>query len=66
MKKRNVAFTISLTILLLSVPWFFTGWSQQRILGFPVWGFYSIGMTVIYSFALAFFLQYAWKSIEEE
>lgn len=46
---------LSLLTLILTVPWFIT--SSEMILGFPVWAFYSLIVTVLYSFLIAYLFQ---------
>ena len=54
-------FIIPVVILLASVPWLFTGASDKVILGFPVWAFYSLVVTIIYAIVIAVFLKRYWS-----
>jgi len=63
--KRNTAIIISFALLLLSVPWLFTGTSDTMIMGFPTWAFYNIAVTFVYALFLIFLLGTMWDKMEE-
>jgi hypothetical protein len=50
----------------LTVPWFFTDFSADVVIGFPVWAVYSIVATVLYAVLIAYLLGRFWTSIADE
>ncbi|MEL6924098.1 MAG: hypothetical protein AAFO94_08625 [Bacteroidota bacterium] len=63
--KRKYVIGFSMSLLFLTVPWFFFGHSERSILGFPIWAFYSISLTLIYALSLIFLLGKVWDQMEE-
>lgn len=53
-------FLISIIALVLTVPWFFIDFSNTTVLGFPLWAFYSIVMSVLYAAVIAIMLGRYW------
>ena len=51
--------------LVVTVPWFFTKYQTQQILGFPPWAFYSFCMTVLYAVIVALCLHRYWSVLAE-
>ncbi len=52
---------ISAILIIASVPWFFTEFMAGNILGFPIWAFYSLCVTILYAIVTAFFFQRYWS-----
>lgn len=46
--------------LIITVPWFFTDFTESHILGFPTWAFYTIVSSIIYAAVIFFFLERYW------
>ena len=53
-------YIISLVCCVLTAPFFVS--SQRIIMGFPAWAFYSLVMTIVYSFIIAILLQIYWPT----
>ncbi len=49
------------TLLILTVPWWFTESSDSQIMGMPVWAAYSLGMSVIFALVVALLLKCFWR-----
>ena len=50
-----------MAVLLLTVPWFFTGEEQHVIAGLPVWALYTILATAAYAVIVAYMLKRFWR-----
>jgi len=55
------AFLISITALILTVPWWFFDYSG-RVLGLPDWAFYAVFSAIIYSFVIGYILEKYWQT----
>jgi len=64
--KRLYVALISLTALVLTVPWFFTDFSTEILMGFPIWAVYSLVATVLYAVLIAYLLGRSWDSVTNE
>ena len=63
--KRSTTILISVLVLILTVPWFFTHDSDKIVFGFPSWAFYSIAMTFGYAVLLVILIGVSWNNMEE-
>ena len=54
-------YIIILLLILLTVPWFFSGISSIIVVGFPLWALYAILATLIYAVIIAYFLEKYWS-----
>ncbi|MDP6726010.1 MAG: hypothetical protein QF847_02000 [Candidatus Marinimicrobia bacterium] len=58
---RSKALLISISALVLTVPWWFTE-SNRTILGLPEWAFYAVFTATIYSIIIAYVLGKYWQT----
>ncbi len=54
-------FCISTFLLIATVPWFFTEFRFDDVLGFPPWAFYSLCVTLVYAIVTAVILERYWS-----
>jgi len=54
------AYIISILACVITTPLFIS--SEQIILGFPAWAFYSFLMIILYSFIISLLLQIYWST----
>ena len=47
------------------VPWFFTGYNTVVIFGLPLWAFYALVATLIYSILIALIIAIYWHHLEK-
>jgi len=65
MTKHRVCL-ISAILIIASVPWFFTEFMAGDILGFPIWAFYSLCVTILYAIVTACFFQRYWSLFADD
>lgn len=59
-RRLSLRLLITLALLMLPVPWLAPLWLQGSWLGLPLWLFYSMGGTLLFSLITALLLQIAW------
>ena len=57
---RPLLYILTILALALTVPWFFSGDSDKRILGFPVWAAWAVGASALYAVLIAFLIGRYW------
>jgi len=57
---RLLLYFLTLLALAMTVPWFFTGNSDARILGFPIWAAWAVGASAVYAAVIAFCIGKYW------
>ena len=65
MTKHRVCL-ISAILIIASVPWFFTEFMAGNILGFPIWAFYSLCVTILYAIVTACLFQRYWSLFADD
>ena len=56
---RNIL--LSLIVLVLTVPWFFSE-GNIRLAGMPTWAFYAVVAAVVYSIILSVVIEKTWPN----
>ena len=57
---RPLLYLLTILALALTVPWFFTGDSEARLLGFPLWAAWAVGASFIYAVVIAICIGRYW------
>ena len=57
---RPLLYSLTLLALALTVPWWFSGDSDVRILGFPAWAAYSVIASAFYAVLIALCISWFW------
>lgn len=65
MKKPAIYLLISF-LLFISVPWFFTDPTPAQVLGLPIWGFYSLSITILFAIVTSVLISKYWEKLSEE
>ncbi len=64
--KKGLLWFLMLFIPVLATPWLFTGSSNVQVLGFPLWGFLALVITVFYALFIAWSLHAYWDGLTGE
>ena len=56
---RNIL--LSLIVLVLTVPWFFSE-GNTRLVGMPIWALYAVVAAVVYSIILSVVIEKTWPN----
>lgn len=57
---RTLLYFLTILALALTVPWFFVGDSEARLLGFPIWAAYAVGASFLYAVVISFCIGKYW------
>ena len=67
---RTRLYIIMLVLILLTIPWFFSGISPNIIVGFPSWALYTFIATLLYAVITSYILGKYWtlsaRELEQE
>ena len=64
---RTRLYILIVLLILLTVPWFFSGIVSIIVAGFPLWALYTLLTTLIYAVITSYFLGKYWSlSAQEE
>lgn len=58
--KRLLVYATLFVLLAGTVPWFFLAESELSVAGLPLWAFYSLAASLIFSFVVCFCLERLW------
>ena len=58
---RTRLYILILLLILLTVPWFFSGIASIIVVGFPPWALYTLMATLIYAVITSYFLRKYWS-----
>ena len=58
---RARLYILILLLILLTVPWFFSGISSNILIGFPPWALYALLATLIYAIIISYLLGKYWS-----
>ena len=58
---RTRLFILIIFLILLTVPWFFSGIVSNIVVGFPPWALYTLLATLIYAVIISYFLRKYWS-----
>ena len=58
---RTRLYILILLLILLTVPWFFSGIASIIVVGFPPWALYTLMATLIYAVITSYFLGKYWS-----
>jgi len=63
-------YILMLVLILLTIPWFFSGITSRIIVGFPSWALYTFIATLIFAIITSYILGKYWnlsaRELEEE
>ena len=63
-------YTLMLVLLLLTIPWFFSGPTSRVIAGFPSWALYTFLATLTFAIIISYILGKYWnlsaRELEED
>ncbi|MFC2084478.1 hypothetical protein ACFLS9_05430 [Bacteroidota bacterium] len=62
---RRKIYGLIFFLLIISVPWFFTGFSKAQILGLPIWGFYSFVISILFAVVVVFVINKYWETLRK-
>jgi hypothetical protein len=57
---RLLVLVLPVFCLVFSVPWFFTGDTGERFLGFPSWVVYALAVAAVYAVVVAVLIGFCW------
>lgn len=57
---RFLVLSLPLIVLILGVPWYFSGSSDTRLFGLPVWVVFSLAAALVFASTVAFLLGRCW------
>ena len=64
---RTKLYLLVLFLILITVPWFFSGNAFNIVIGFPFWVLYTLLSTLIYAVIISYLLEKYWSlSAREE
>ncbi len=58
---RTRLWLLIAALLVSTVPWWFVGRTDTRILGMPAWAAYSLAMSILFALVMALLLPRYWR-----